>query len=704
MKYYLVAFFTFIFFQTTAQKLFQYDDQINVRTAEQSLLMPFAGGINAAQLQEIDVNGDGRQELVVWDKNAANLIVFEQKERHYVHRPEWSYYFPSDINGFLVLADYDGDGRKDIFTSSPFGIKVYRNRSTGSEVQWEVAQDFLRLDNRSNLQMNNLDIPAILDLDGDGDLDIVTFNFASGDFLEFYQNTSVERKGSPDVDGFAPAVTRWGSFEFCGCDNFSFGQTCAGRPIALAPTWENLKVAHAGGHSLLLHDFNGDGILDMLMGQDECNSLYYLVNEGTNSEPLFRTFAKELPQWGALPAFPIFHAAYMLGEELVISTNSPAASSQFKADYARNLYRYSKDKQLLSTAFLQEDMIDLGENTRPFYKGSAQSGDLIVTANSLVDGEVVGKAYHFSFSTEGLILEEEDYLNLSSLGLIDLQYQEFLNTEGRRTLFVSGVEIINFTAVRKLYWSDDVEESELHELALPEVQLRGNDHLEFYRHNGENYLLVARQTGELIHYRVGFGAVPQMELMDRDYLGFGDDPSHRNLSVHVASSGDKLNLYTIDQRGMMDYIPDFTQQESAVGVRMQLSDSQSTPTRLGRNTWITSVPSGFSDRTDLILGNTSGGLIYLKDISPDSGASDQEELQLKIYPNPAVGPVSILASSSGTITLINTLGQVLMQDIQVSQGQPFLLDLRSMSSGVYIVQLVGNNGKRISKKLIVHKM
>ena len=704
MKYYLVAFFTLIFFQTTAQKIFQYDHQLNVRTEEQNLLMPFAGGVNAAQLQEIDLNGDGQEELVVWDKNAANLMVFEKWEGHFVHRPEWSYYFPLDINGFLVLADYDGDGRKDIFTSSPFGIKVYRNVSAAEDIRWEVAQDFLRLDNRSNLQMNNLDIPAILDLDGDGDLDIVTFNFASGDFLEFYQNTSMERKGSPDVDGFASAVTRWGAFEFCGCDNFSFGQTCAGRPISLAPTVENLKVEHAGGHSLLLHDFDGDGVLDMLMGQDECNSLYYLVNEGTNSEPLFRTFAKELPQLGALPAFPIFHAANMLGEELIISTNSPAASSQFNADYAQNLYRYSKDKQLLSTAFLQEDMIDLGENTRPFFKGTPQSGDLIVTANNLVDGEVVGRAFHFSVSTEGLILEDEDYLNLSSLGLIDLQYQEFLNAESRRSLFVSGVEVINFTAVRKLYWSNDVEAAHLHELALPDVQLRGNDHLAFFRHAGENYLLVARQTGELIRYRVGFGSIPQMELLDRNYLGLSDNPSHRNLSVHVVSSGDKLDLYAIDQRGIMEFVPDFIHNESPNTVMIHLTDKQSSPTRFGRNTWIAAIPSSLSHRSDLILGNTSGGLVYLKDISPVTDGQDQEELQLRIFPNPSTGPVNILASSSGTVSLINTLGQIIMQDIPISQGRSLSLNLQSLNSGVYIVQLVSDNGRRLSKKLIIRNM
>src|SRR5690606_19196947 len=132
------------------------------------------------------------------------------------------------------------------------------------------------------------------------------------------------------------------------------------------------------------------------------------------------------------------------------------------------------------------------ENTRPFFKGNIHSGELVITGNSLVDSETVGKAYFFRLSPEGLLLEEEDYLQLSSLELIDLQYLEVLTSANTRSLFVSGVEVINFTAVRKLFWSSSLEAKGLQEINLPEVQLRGNDHLEFYRHQGKNYLLLAR--------------------------------------------------------------------------------------------------------------------------------------------------------------------------------------------------------------------
>src|SRR5690606_4746501 len=135
-----------------------------VAIEDKNLSMPFAGGINAAQLQQIDLDGDGEEELVVWDKNAANLLVFEKVNDRYVHRPMLQYHFPPDINGFLILEDFDGDGKKDLFTSSPFGIKVYRNIAVSDSPQWEVAQEFLRLDNNANLQMNSLDVPAIIDI------------------------------------------------------------------------------------------------------------------------------------------------------------------------------------------------------------------------------------------------------------------------------------------------------------------------------------------------------------------------------------------------------------------------------------------------------------------------------------------------------------------------------------------------------------
>jgi hypothetical protein len=268
----------------------------------------------------MDVNGNGGEEWVVWDINARRILVFESDGEKFTYLPEMAFFFPADVNGFLILADFNLDGKKDLFTSSPFGIKVYKNTSaSGSPFpQWEVAQIFLRLDTGSNLQANNLDIPMVMDIDGDGDLDIASFNIS--DNLDLYLNTSVERKGVADIDGFAFPDPWWGRFEFCGCGEFCFGITCEGLPMGrIVETDEGARLKHTGGHSVLYSDLYGDDVNDLLLGRDECNTLYFMANRGTDIQPIFDSFSNELPGYGTLPEFPIFHASYLWEDKLIVS-------------------------------------------------------------------------------------------------------------------------------------------------------------------------------------------------------------------------------------------------------------------------------------------------------------------------------------------------------------------------------------------------
>ncbi|MGY6744800.1 MAG: T9SS type A sorting domain-containing protein [Cecembia sp.] len=702
MKYLLLLLFIFQSFSLQAQQVFSFDQSIPVEVNGVPLALPFAAGINAAQIQEMDTNGDGKEELLVWDINSRRILVFENTMDGFRYLPEMAYYFPTDVNGFLVLADFDGDGRKDLFTSSPFGIKAYRNVTPAGAnfPQWEVAQNFLRLDNGSNVQANVLDIPLIMDIDGDGDLDIVTFNFVVGDYLELYRNTSMERKGVPDIDGFAFPQSRWGNFEFCTCGDFSFGLTCGGIPISEAPEADgtSARIQHAGGHSVLYADFNGDGVFDLLLGQDECDVLYFLPNEGSNAAPLFRSFSSTLPEYGALPQFPIFHAAYLKDEQLLVSSNSSSVAGVFDADYGKNVFSLSKGIGV-PEPFLQSDMLDLGENTRPFFKGFKEAGEMILTANSNVDGRVLGLAYQFIKDEKGFRLVETDFLGLSGLNFSDLQYLEYQTASGQNTYWVSGVDTVNFRLERRIFVGRQADMASMRELTVPVTGTRPLDHLEPFSYNNRDYLLLAKQSGELVLFSLDLDGEGRLRLESRDFLGFQDNPASRNLSVHVLQ-GQNPSLYAIDQRGVLVYIENFMEQNQRQNVQLLLQGTETGQSRFGRNTWLSALSMPFGAGHDLILGNTAGGLEYLKGVQGSLPPSTEDFL-VRVYPNPTSGDFRVLSSQNASLRLVNMVGQVIKDHISIQANRVEEIEGFGLAPGVYVLQLLSDSQQKLTRKLLV---
>ncbi|WP_291782704.1 T9SS type A sorting domain-containing protein [Cecembia sp.] len=702
MKYLLLLLFIFQSFSLQAQQVFSFDQSIPVEVNGVPLVLPFAAGVNTAQFQEMDTNGDGKEELIVWDINSRRILVFENTDSGFQYLPEMAYFFPEDINGFLVLADYDGDGKKDLFTSSPFGIKAYRNISPAGAAfpVWEVGQNFLRLDNGSNVQANVLDIPLIMDIDGDGDLDIVAFNFVVGDYLELYRNTSVERKGIPDIDGFAFPQSRWGNFEFCNCGDFSFGFTCGGIPISEAPPIDGsaARIQHAGGHSVLYADFNEDGIFDLLLGRDECDILYFLPNEGSNSQPEFRSFSTTLPDYGTLPQFPIFHAAYLKGEQLLVSSNSSSVAGVFNADYARNVFSLSKG---IGDAepFLQSDMLDLGENTRPFFKGFKDAGEMILTANSKFGGKVLGIAYQFIKEEDVFRLVEKDYLGLSQLDFTDLQYQEYQTASGQNTYWISGVDTVNFRLERRIFVGTQADIGAMVELTVPVTGTRPLDHVEPFSFENRDYVLLAKQSGELVLFSLDLEGEARLKLDSRDFLGFQDNPASRNLSVHVLQ-GQKPSLYAIDQRGVLVFIENFMEQNQRQTIQLRLNASESSQSRFGRNTWISALSMPFGEGHDLIFGNTAGGLEYLKGIEGSLPPSSEDFL-VRVYPNPTIGDFRVLSSKNARMRLVNMPGQVIIDNVPIQANRVTDIDGFGLAPGVYVLQFVSDGQQKLTRKLLV---
>lgn len=678
-------------FELNAQEIFRLDQNPQVTLANAILPSPFTGGINSAQIETIDLTNDGTEEWVTWDINSRQLMVFTKEGEKFVHQPELSYYFPSDISGFLVLADFDGDGKKDLFTSTALGIKAYKNTSSGSQISWEIAQNFLRLDGSGNIQTNNLDTPLIQDLDGDGDLDLVIFNFAGGDYMEFYKNTSVERKGSPDIDGFAFGISHWGNFEFCGCGDLSFGQTCSGSPLAkIDLDDENIRVEHAGGHSILYQDFDGDGIEDLVLGRDECSILYFLPNSGISIDPVFTSFSNSLPDFGDLPDFPVFHIGQLIADDLLVTLNTSETSSNFGIDFAHSIVKIDAQGNT-DFEFLQNQMIDLGENTKPFHIGSTTNGNLIIISNRLKNGEVIATESMF-YLEEGAFIYADVYNEaLENLKLIDAQKLFYRDKENRIHQLITGISRQGSIPTQLLY---ELEELEYLPITFTGYLPQRGDYLQLFNYENEDLMLVASQNGSLDLYEVDFSNYTA-SLLESDFLGFADNPASRNLSVAVVQKPNP-DLYAVDQNGVISKIEDFMQSATISEVLVQIGD-QNHPTRLGRNTWITTVTEAFYGTTDLILGTRAGGLIYLS--STEESNPDEDEYKIIVYPNPSNGPIKVLANKTSAGTLINSLGQELVGNIQIPRNVEVEIQASFLAPGLYILILESEGKFRESRKI-----
>lgn len=693
MQKILVLIFLSICSQTFAQTVFDWDQSKSVRVNGQTVPIGFSQGINSAQIQTVDLTGDEVEEWVVWDINSRQLQVFEKIGGDFRLRPDLAYLLPTEISGFLVFADFDGDGKKDLFTSTPLGIRAFRNTSSGTQVSWAIAQNFLRLEGANNIPANNLDIPLIQDVDGDGDLDLVIFNFAVGDFLEFYRNTSMERKGTPDVDGFSFPIRHWGNFEFCACAQVSFSQTCDGRP--LGPNIqidEGARILHAGGHSILYRDFTGDGVPDLLLGRDECNTLYFMPNSGSSDNPKFSSFSTEVPGFGNLPVFPRFHVGQVIKEDLIVSLNTNETSAPFRIDFAKAVVMLEKNTGVISP-ILQDQLFDLGENVRPYFKGNVFAGELWLTANVKNGNTVQGQAYRLSYSGDRFELLNEDYLGLSNLNLLEIQLIEYGSVKNQSYLLVSAVRTTNGVPSQVLLRSQGAD---WNDFQLSGLALRVGDQLTLFPYQGKDYLLVAAQNGSLTLYELDLEA-RSATLKTANFLGYQDNPANRNLSVSVRIQ-DKPDLYSADQTGRIFLVKDMMNSEVRDQVLVKMED-QNYPFRLGRNTWISVVNPGFDENVDLILGSRGGGITYLKSVKSENPTDG--ELLVKVYPNPTSGSFKVVSNTVAKARLITSLGQILLDEITIPANREIEIQTQALKPGVYFLQLETDDRKVLVKKLLV---
>lgn len=720
---YAWIFVWFVPLLTQAQFTYSLETSIPVQDVDgRQLPLPWAGGLNAVNVNTMDLDADGNDDLVLFDRMAGKVITFLRVDNRYVAAPEYENFFPEEISNWLLLRDYNCDGRKDIFTADLLGIKVYTNTAAaGTPPEWSqylfstgeggskstvlLTQGFT---SKVNLQLLNDDLPSISDVDGDGDLDILNIQYG-GHTVEFHQNVSIEN-GLPCDSLEYKRITRvWGNFIECECGQFAFnGESC--------PPEAGGRTKHAGGKSLLVLDVNGDGAQDLVFSEATCTQMYALSNEGTMFSPLIQSaFAFPPPQPASMVIFPTayFEDADFDGtKDIVISPN--IFTKQYLNTFLdRSIWLYKNTGtnaqpsfSLVRQNFLQGDMIDVGNASVPAFMDFDGDGDfdMLVSSHSSEEYSSSVSLYENtgSPSAPSFKLASGDFLGFSRTPFYNVKIQfADINSDGTEDLVFTATSFEDGDT--HIYYFANKSETRMDfssvAVQLLDFELTSSENVCVTEINGDGLpdLLVGRSEGNLEYWKnTGIKAAPLFQLEDESFLGFSSSPLRRDIACAVADlDGDGTSdLVTGDQSGKLGVISNFRgagADETAMQRDIIFNPLLKTYTdkNLGGALWPVTVNLFNTDKPALVVGNTLGGIHILRH---DEERSLSDEPIVNVYPNP-VGKSEMLkvqADRRGTMQIISLLGQQLSRPVVLQPNEIYPYALPPLAAGLYLLKFTSN--------------
>lgn len=409
------------------------------------------GGLIAPQFSSFDLDGQGAEDLIVFDRNGNILMPFINNSTpgnpDYQYAPEYISSFPELFN-FVQFHDFNGDGKKDIFSGfkSVGAVEVWRNTSVGDDISFELVKfnfgggDFLQIPAGSDftqIYVSGIDIPAIIDVDGDDDLDIITFE-TGGSYVYYYRNMAKEM-GLEDTLIYNLEDLCWGKF-------FESG---VGEEIKLSDDPDKCSaglkddkgdsgsVRHSGS-TVLAFDADGDEDLDLLIGDLSNNGFVFLEN-GANSDNAFMISVNTVyPSEADEVDISVFIAPYFIDidndgkRDLIAAQNNKQGGQNINHIwYYRNIGTdASPSFQLVEKDFLQNTSLAMGSTSHPVfvdYNADGLQDILVGTHRKVFDSNTATKSL-LLFRNIGTVdnpayrLVNDDYLGMKGIAEANVGY------------------------------------------------------------------------------------------------------------------------------------------------------------------------------------------------------------------------------------------------------------------------------------------
>ena len=687
------------------------------------------GGLNAAHFAALDINGDGLEDYIAFDRVGSRVRCFG-------HDWEWrrgaEHNLPP-LRAWVQTHDYNGDGQKDIFTFNGIsGIAVYRNDS-GKFHKITNGLEAEMFGQKTPLYCTSEDYPVIAAIDGDGDLDVLNFWVpSSGDFLLYYRNYAKEELGRTDTFLLRVEDWSWGCFVESEESNVIYLDSCSTRNAPSVQAGDFPARKHAGS-TLWAFKNPQTELFDIVLGDVDFPDLYYLQNGGTAQKARMVSFDTFFPRTVPvhLHDFPILSQVYV--RDTLCYLYSPYQSNPFKTEGGWSVWRYADTGggalygKLVQKDFLQESMIDVGAGAYPVFHDIDGDGltDLLIGNYRGTESATI-TLYRNTGSVGAPAFEkaDDDFLRLSQYAFTAL-YPAFADMDGDgKDEMVVGTESGALwlfrltgegTALVAELLSEDFLQAGLRGFSTPafvDVNGNGRPDLVVGSRNGrlayfENVGASGAKSGVLPHFELRSDSWGGVDVTDRDFSNFG----YAKPCFWRDEDG-RMLLACGNENGEV-YFYDSIEENVSGAFRFlgKASDTGRRTIRVGLHASPSLHDFDGDGRAELVIGNQCGGLEYfgatqwtpvrptLVSAEPLLPVPAPTSILAKITPNPFISSLVIETEKECGFALFDMRGKLVRQG-ELPVGRT-ALNLETLSAGLYLLQLFDGNGREAQRiKLI----
>jgi FG-GAP repeat. len=702
--------------------------------------LAWAGGINAPQFAQADLNNDGTKDLVLFETGHSVKTFIcsgSGSSTTYRYAPEYQYTFPELLN-YIKLVDYNRDGIADLIHRGGAGYAVYKGfYNNENKLAFSFYKDlfyFLQGSGDINAYCEPMDIPGVADVDNDGDIDFLSFDI-SGGFINFYRNCQEDNLLPKDSIVICLKDNCWGKTfqgvwrtQVLAMPCSQSGVSCKG-----CPENENNRTTHTG-NTLCLYDYDRDGDIDYFTGNVSYPEVQYVQNGRIEHSYGIDTMVAQDTIWGVGGKdvhINTWVASFVIdaendGDDDFIFTPHSTAAENYKSAilYRNNGTQSAPSYFFVSDSFLVADMIDIGAGSYPVFYDYNKDGlqDLLVGSDGYYNATTATKlgaiAYFENTGTSSqpqFTLRNRNLLDLSGVGYrgVALAIGD-LDNDGKDDL------VLGHTNGTVSFYTNTAATNTVQPVwVLSQQGVKDKDGVDInvggfaapciydIDKDAKPDLLIGSQAGYVFYYKnisAGSGLSLQFGTSMLGAMKAGNQFSEGYSTVYVGrvdnTNTEYIMLGSLD--GEISKYDGF--QSGNVTTAYTRVDSFYSRLKISRRTAPAFADLYGDNKYDMVLGNDLGGLHYLKQYF-NAGVADVNvsEAEVNIYPNPAANEVTIErignTAALASVKIIAPTGQILISK-ELTLDRKTTINTSVLPAGLYYCVIL-NEGKQIAKPLMI---